>query len=129
MERIGLAREYRVAEWLRDAYSELVRTSPSDLEKLLPTEPYSDNWDAKKWEAISRDWETLARLFLLKTKIDPIGPGKWQICDGSCARGPGDPCNCRVLWVLSMVNEAFREELEGLREDLDLLSRKLPLLS
>ena len=75
MERIALA-IYRVAEWLRDAYFELtIQKEAFDFEELLPAEPFSSplngNWetDAKKWKAISRDWETLARISELRTKV------------------------------------------------------------
>jgi hypothetical protein len=134
MERIRLAREYRVAPWLRDAYVELIQKKPLDLEELRPAELYSDNWDVKKWEATSRDWETLARIFHLQTKVAAYeSTGNLHCIDSEfkCGRSYEEYrrlCKCRVL---SMVNEAFRGELESLREDPvpdeDPLSRKLPL--
>ena len=74
MERVALAREYRVAMWLRDAYLELTQKTPLDFEELRPAEPHSNpldrNWeaDAKKWEAASRDWESLARISQIQLK-------------------------------------------------------------
>ena len=120
MERIRLAREYRVAQWLRDAYVELIQKKTLDLEELRPAEPYSDNW-----EATSKDWETLARIFHLQTKVaayESTGNLHCYEC-GRSYEVNGQICKCRVL---SMVKEAFREELEGLK-DPDLLSRKLLL--
>ena len=79
MERIALAREYQVAEWLRDVYFELTQKESLNFEEIQPTEPYLSSesnsldrdWeaDAKKWKAISRDWETLARISELRTKV------------------------------------------------------------
>jgi hypothetical protein len=138
MERIALAREYRVAQWLRDAYLELTQKMPLDLEELRPAEPYPEpldrNWeaDAKKWEATSRDWETLARIFHLQTvaastriksipvhTVSAFGQVSQVTSDHRCdecglSYSSGWLCECRVL---PMVNEAFRGELEGLRED------------
>ena len=151
MERIALAREYRVAEWLQDAYLELTQKTPLDLEELRPAEPYSSsdpldrNWeaDAKKWEATSKDWETLARIFHLQTvaasnrimsNSAPVTDVWGQAVSGyrcdvcGLSYSSGWLCKCRIL---PMVSEAFRGELEGLREDPGLvehLSRKLPLL-
>jgi hypothetical protein len=142
MERIALAREYRVAEWLRDAYLELTQTTPLDFEELLvrpPAEPYSDpldrNWEAeaKKWEAISRDWETLARIAQLQTKVAttsislPIGTLGYYHCY-ECGMNAfqntnARPCKCRVL---SMVNEAFQAELENLKENPEHVEPPLP---
>ena len=81
MERIALAREYQAAEWLslRDVYLELTPKEALNIEELQPSEPYSGpesnlldrDWeaDAKKRKAISRDWETLARISQLQTKV------------------------------------------------------------
>ena len=50
MERIALTREYRVAEWLRDAYLELTQKTPLDLEELRPEVPCSNPQD-RNWQA------------------------------------------------------------------------------
>jgi len=128
MERIALAREYRVAEWLRDAYLELIQKTPLDLEGLRPAGPPSNrlkrNWeaDAKNWEAISRDWETLARIFCLQTKVTASiksSGGAQYHCD-DCGMEYGGYysdaylCKCRLL---AMVNETFQSELESLGYD------------
>jgi hypothetical protein len=139
MERIALAREYRVAEWLRDAYLELTQTTPLDFEELRPqaaAEPYSDpldrNWEAeaKKWEAISRDWETLARIAQLQTKVatsSTAGSLNYYYC-AECGMNAysnpgGRPCKCRIL---GMVDEAFRAELENLKENPEHVEPPLP---
>ena len=136
MERIALAREYRVAEWLRDAYLELIQKAPSDFEELWPAEPHSNSEaDAKKWEATSRDWETLARIFYLRTKLAaPIIASRCYSsygcdslgCNGSYSEAY--PCKCRLL---PMVDEAFRGELGSLKENPGHvehpLTRKLPI--
>jgi hypothetical protein len=139
MERIALAREHRVAEWLRDAYMELIQKTPLDFEELLvrPAEPYSDpldrKWEAeaKKWEAISRDWETLARISRLQTKVATSAAGSlgYYDCDECCMTyTKGRLCKCRIL---AMVDKAFRGELESLRENPvhveHPLPRKLPI--
>ena len=142
MERIALAREYRVAEWLRDAYLELAQEKPLDIENLRPAEPCSTctiistsspsdsdrNWeeDAKKWEAASTAWETVARIFCLQTKIAAsIGS-----LGGSChhcrncdmdygwlsSHGLGCLCKCRLL---RLVDETFRGELERFGENME----------
>ena len=127
MERIAFAREYRVAKWLRDAYLELTQKTPLDLEELRPTEPYFNpldkNWEAdfKKWEATFRDWETLARISQLQTKVATsimsFGGNRHHYCN-ECDMSFGllqrCLCKCRLL---SMVDEAFRGELESFRED------------
>ena len=144
MERIALAREYRVAEWLRDAYLELtIQKETLDFEELdselLPAEPHSNplnrnlETDAKKWKEISRDWETLARISQLQTKVaTSLTTDKYCPCC-KCYGGSyysKGLCKCRVL---AMVDEAFWGELEALREDPPghveyPLTRKLPLL-
>lgn len=137
MERIALAREYRVAAWLRDAYFELTtQETPLNLEELRPAEPHYNplidrNWevDAKKWEATSRDWETLARIFHLQTKVAAsissrtVRPPILYICDMGCGESYVDLCKCRLL---SMVDEAFRGELESLRENPEHVDHPLP---
>jgi len=124
MERIALAREYRVAKWLRDAYLELVQQNPLNLEELRPAESYSDslvrNWeaDAIKWKATSTDWETLARISHLQTRaaISSMSFGGVNHCR-ECRMDYGIYkrclCKCRLL---SMVDEAFRGELESFKE-------------
>ena len=136
MERITLAREYRVTEWLRDAYSELTKIISLDFEKLVPEEPYSNpldgNWeaDAKKWEATSRDWETLARIFFLQTKV-AASITSFNGCNYHCDEcgmeyGRSRLCECRLL---AMVDEAFRGELASYPGYIELpLPRKLPIL-
>ena len=137
MERIALAREYRVAEWLRYAYLELTQKTPLDFENLRPAEPsYSNpldrNWevDAKRWEATFRDWETLARISHLQTKVayNIISYGVKSRSCMVCVMHFGVPykclCKCRLL---AMVDDAFWEELESLKEHVEYpLSRKLP---
>ena len=148
MERIALAREYRVAAWLRDAYLELALKTPLDFEELRPTEPYFNsldrNWEAdvKKWKATIRDWETIARILYLQTKMMVASttgpPGSSHSCHGGlgCTSTTSrdyspfqvyspspSPCNCRVL---AMVEEAFRGELESLKENLEHVEHSLP---
>jgi len=127
MERITLAKEYRVAEWLRDAYFELTQKTPLDFEELRPPEPYFNsldrNWeaDSKKWEATFRDWETLARISHLQTKVATsimsLGGNRLLYCN-ECDMDFGFSrrclCRCRLL---SMVDENFRGELESFREN------------
>ena len=142
MERIALAREYRVEKWLREAYLELIKKKTLNFDELLPAEPDSNpldrNWEAnaKKWESSSRDWETLARISQLQTKMFTYflslrGSGHFCMCDGD-PPGPVDYgdnlCKCRLL---DMVDEAFGGELESLMENPEYvehdLPRKLPL--
>ena len=140
MERIALAREYRVAEWLRDAYLELVETKPLDFDQLRPEEPYSTtnpldrDWeaDAKRWKAASRDWEMLARISHLQTKAATaiisystsyLGNHCFQ-----CNMDYGAPpyvrlCKCRLL---AMVDETFRKELESFKENPEYVEHPLP---
>jgi len=55
----------------------LIRKVPLNLEELRPAEPYSNplvgncqrEADAIKWNATFRDWETLARILHLRTKV------------------------------------------------------------
>jgi len=119
MERIALAREYRVPEWLRDAYLELAQNTPLDFEGLRPAEPYSNaldrNWeaDAKKWEATSREWETLARILYLQTKVATslTSLSGSKDMEYGVSYSNASLCKCRLL---AMVDEAFRGELESL---------------
>ena len=127
MERIALAREYRVADWLRDAYFELTQKTPLNFEELRPAEPYyspldrSPEADTKKWEETFKDWETLARISLLQTKVvTKILSFSREDCHycTDCKISYGVPyrslCKCRIL---AMVDEAFGEELKSLREN------------
>ena len=123
MERIALAREYRVAEWLRDAIFELIQKSPSEFEELLwPANPYSNSLDGN-WEATSREWETLARIFYLQTKVAAASGARYfcsqcgNYVDGSSL------CKCRLLL---MVDEAFRGEFENLKENPEHVEHPLP---
>jgi hypothetical protein len=137
MERIALAREYRVAEWLRDAYLELAQKTTLDFEELRPANPYSNpldrNWeaDAKKWEATSRDWETLARIFYLQTKVvtSIMSIAGSHYCCYECNMEYGgsypDACLCKCR-LLAIVNEAFRGELESLMENPGYVEHPLP---
>jgi len=130
LERISLAREYRVAKWLRDAYLELVQERPLKFEELQPAEPHSDrNWeaDARKWEMTARTWETLARICHLQTKAAAIMSGNrysstCSICDNSFF---DFPCECDLL---IMVDEVFREELESLKDNSEHVEHPLPSL-
>jgi hypothetical protein len=131
MERIALAREYRVAEWLRDAYLELTLETPLNFEELRPAEPQSNSPDGS-WEATSRDWETLARILYLQTNmagparadtpvVDDWGNRRCSKCDKNLSYS--ETCNCRVL---AMVDEAFRGELEILKENTEHVEYPLP---
>ena len=124
MERIALAREYRVADWLRDACSELVLKKTSEFDDLRPKEPYSNllggNWEAnaKRWEARSRYWETIARISQVQTEAVSLQMSLRGI-SYRCERcemvwGEDSPvCKCQLL---ELVDEAFGEELKNLRE-------------
>ena len=128
MERIALAREYRVEEWLRDAYVELTQKSPLDFEELRPAEPHSNSLDGN-WEATSRDWETLAKILYLQTKVAASimsfgGSGHYcSPCDTWFGVSYKCLCKCRIL---AMVDEAFRGELESLKENLEHVEHPLP---
>ena len=124
-------------EWLRDAYSELTQKIPLDFEELRPAKPYSNGDPPSlngKREGTSLDWETLARISNLQTKV---ATSIMSFADNSylCYRcdweygGPypeGGLCKCRLL---AMVNEAFRGELESYPGYVELpLPRKLLIL-
>jgi hypothetical protein len=141
MERIALAREYRVAEWLRDAYLEVTQQPPLDFDALRPAEPYFESdsvdrdWEAyaKKWEAVSRDWETLAKISQLQTKVATsiTAIPSYTHCY-ECRMNYGAPYKCLCKCRLSaLAEEAFREELKSLEENpkkaKNLPRRKLPL--
>ena len=137
MERVTLAREYRVARWLRDAYLDLTQETPLDFEELRSAKPYSnrDLLDRNR-EATSIDWETLARISNLQMKAATSiisFAGKRYHCH-ECAMDYGGSypkgclCKCRLLF---MVDEAFRGELKsypGYVEHPSPLPRKLPIL-
>ena len=128
MERIALARKYRVAEWLRNAYFELTENKTLDIEELRPAEPFSNSLD-KTWEATSRDWETLARIFYLQTKVAAAFEAGVSHSCPSCdvpeyfGRIPSSLCKCGIL---AMVDEAFRRELESLKENSEPFEPPLP---
>ena len=134
MERIALAREYRVAEWLRDACFELAQKAPLDLEGLRPAEPHHSNpLVDRNWEATSRDWETLARIFYLQTKvaafIKSISGSNYSCynCDMDFGGSNADACLCKCR-ILRLVDETFRGELESLGGHVERLPpRKLPI--
>ena len=129
MERIALAREYKVAEWLRDVYLELTQKESLNFEELQPTEPYSSSesnsldrdWeaDAKKWKAISRDWETLARISQLQMKVaNSIASFNGYHYCNQCYMNYGMTYRCLCKCRLSaLADEAFKEELENLKEN------------
>ena len=131
MERIALAREYRVAEWLRDAIFELIQKSPSEFEELLwPANPYSNSLDGN-WEATSREWETLARIFYLQTKVAAaiisrsVSGARYFCSQFKCDNyvDGSSLCKCRLL---PMVDEAFRGEFENLKENPEHVEHPLP---
>ena len=117
MERIALAREYRVAQWLRDAYLELTQNKTLDFEELRP--------------ATIRDWETLARIFYLQTKVAASAMalvGSYDRCrkcgmDYDMSYLNACLCKCRVL---AMVDEVFRGELESLKENPEHVEPPIP---
>ena len=128
---------------------ELARKRPLDFEELRPAEPYSNpldrNWeaDARNWKATSRDWETVARIFYLRAKVatsesthtatrpranDVWGSGVVAFandrCEGCLETILDAPlCKCSLL---PMVDDAFREELESLRESPGHVEHPLP---
>ena len=115
MERIALAREYRVAQWLRDAYLELTQNETLDFEELRP--------------ATIRDWETLARISQVQMKVK-MSPNftiyqcpycHYYLNSNGCMRD-----ECRVLAVTAMVDETFRGELESLKENPGHVEPSLP---
>jgi len=118
-ERIALAREYRVVEWLRDAYLELTQKEPLDFEELRPAELYAnrDPLD-KNREATPMDWETLARISNLQAKVATsimsLAGNRYHCNECAMHYGGSYPegclCKCRLL---AMVDEAFREELKS----------------
>ena len=140
MERIVLAREYGVAEWLRNAYLELCQKEALDLDELRPAEPHSESnpldttrdWeaDAKKWKAISRDWETLARTCQLQTKvatsIKSIGYNCYCYdCGVYYGATQRTLCKCRLS---ALADEVFQEEMKSLKENpKQVTKRKLPI--
>ena len=144
MERITLAREYRVPEWLRDAYLELTQKTPLDFEALRPAEPYysesislDKDWeaDAKKWETTSKAWETLAKISQLQTRVATSitsTVGYNYCCQCSMNYGASYRCLCKCR-LLALAEEAFQEELESLKENpknvKHPLRRKLPIVS
>ena len=131
MERIALGREYRVAEWLRNAYLELTQKTPSEFEELWPAKPYSNSLNGN-WEAASMEWETLARIFFLQTKMaasmmSSAGSNGTRYYCSQCCRyfGVGNvlACKCRFL---PMVDEAFHGEFESLKENPEHVEHPLP---
>ena len=136
MERIALAREYRVVEWLREAYLELIQKSTLNFEELVRpaaepsySNPQDRDWeaDAKKWEARSRDWETLARISQLQIKANMsiVAPGQYYDCY-ECQENSSTTemlCKCGIL---DMVDKAFRGELESLKENPEHVEPPLP---
>ena len=126
MERIALAREYRVAEWLRDSYLELIQKSPSEFEELWPTNPCSNSLDGN-WEATSREWETLARIFYVQTKVAAtiisFAGNNYYCSECEIYAGGSILCKCHLL---SLVDVAFRGELECLKENTEHVEHPLP---
>ena len=134
MERIALAREYRMVGWLREAYLELVQKSPLDFEELRPAGPcLNRDPPNKNWEAKSIDWETLARISNLQTKVAAtimsFSGNRYHCNECAIDYGGSYPkrflCKCRLL---SMVDEAFRGELKSYPGHVEHpISRKLPI--
>jgi hypothetical protein len=118
-----------VAEWLRNAYLDLTRKTPLNFEELRSSEPYT-NRDSRNLEARSIDWETLARISNIQTKMTiSILSGNHYNCDcdsdsGYGAYPDGDYfCKCQILF---MVDEAFKGELESLKENPEHVEHPLP---
>ena len=129
MERIALARKYRVVEWLRDAYLELIQKKTLNFEELLrpPADPDSNCTD-RNWEEDAKKWETLARISQVQIKVAvSFDGGHYRCCGCNTSYGGSYPnghlCKCRLL---RLVNEAFREEFESLREDTEHVEHPLP---
>ena len=93
--------------------------------------PLDRDWesDAKKWEATSRDWETLARISNLQmkvtTSIKSLAGNYWYCIQ--CRKNYGEPygCFCKCS-LLAKVDEAFRGELESLKENPENVEFPLP---
>lgn len=119
---------------------ELAQKKPLDIEDLRPAEPSSTNdnllernceEDAKKWEATFRDWETVARIFYLQTKITAsvnINTDSRRRHCRNCGSDFGGSstrilCKCRLK---RLVDEAFRGELESLGENLEYIDLPHP---
>ena len=146
MERIALARKYRVEQWLRDAYLELTEKAALDFEELRPAEPFSNgefNPLDRNWEETSRDWETLARIFYLRAKVATsvisTVTSQYSCRCFQCGGTYSDTCLCatgdhlprsKLPVSYAMVDEIFRGELKSFKEnpgDVEIpLPRKLP---
>ena len=116
-----------MAEWLRDAYLELTQKTPLDFEKLRPAEPYSipldGNWEAvaNEWKEISRDGETLADILYLHWQLKVTASISLTNRNYYCNQchmhfGASYGCLSKRL-ILAIVDEAFRGELESLKEN------------
>ncbi|KAF8800853.1 hypothetical protein BYT27DRAFT_7216720 [Phlegmacium glaucopus] len=136
LERISLAREYRVPQWLRDGYLELSQKRPLEFDELRPAKPYhlGLNWeaDAKKWEANATTWEMLARIYYIQTKVATSISNNGNTYCSPCGiyNGPSypgnPPCKCHILPV---VDEVFREELGSMEENPNYVEDEEPLPS
>ncbi|KAF8911652.1 hypothetical protein CPB84DRAFT_937594 [Gymnopilus junonius] len=143
LERISLARKYRVPDWLKDGYVEIAMKRPLQLEELLPRdsqfEELSDKdqnsalyWkeSSEKWETTAQNWEAVARICTIQTNASTsaMGYGE-QYCD-TCAKYYGNSypdypaCKCRIG---TMVEEVFRKELERLKDNVEHIEPSLPV--
>jgi len=87
-----LAKKYRVIDWLRTAYKQLVQQPSLGIPDLTGPEPL--------------DWETIAKIFFLRQTITQKQPPACSCCS------PPDTSS-------SELEEIFRDEFESMKEQSD----------
>jgi len=87
-----LAKKYRVIDWLRTAYKQLVQRPSLGIPDLTGPEPL--------------DWETIAKIFFLRQTITQKQPPACSCCS------PPDTSS-------SELEEIFRDEFESMKEQSD----------
>ncbi|PPR06868.1 hypothetical protein CVT26_003992 [Gymnopilus dilepis] len=145
LERIALARKYRVPDWLKDGYVEIAMKRPLNVDELVghafpeqeghpeDGQDTSAYWKerAEKMEMFARSWEAVARICTIQTVASTTASQNAygnQHC-GTCNvyYGPGYPqlplCKCRIT---TKVEEVFRKELEDLKQDTKYTDPALP---
>ena len=105
-----LAKKYRVVDWLRTAYQQLVKQPSLGIPDLRGPEPL--------------DWETIARIFFIRQTVTQNQPAKSVYCYNCCGYYQGSACNrCNPSVILvassSELEEIFRDEFESTKRQSD----------
>ena len=111
-EKISLAAQYKIVDWLRDGYTEMIQRPTLKIEDLRES-PFPLNW------------ETTAKLFcaresLISNYSNYVCCGSWY---GPSYTNPPKHCHCRIV---ATVDQNFKADFEAMGDTPILSGPPLP---